>query len=358
MSALPASAFARDGIALVLLGVGGVGRTLLAQLATPAAHGVHLVAVADSSRQFANARGIVPAQARRLLGGSPQSRNDDALFAALDDSGLAERVIVDATASTEVASRHADWLARGCHVVSANKAAIGERLDGWNRLRRASGQARRRYGDAATVGAGLPVLSTLLRLRQCGDPLLALDGVFSGSLSWLFNHFDGRRPFSDLLREARERGYTEPDPRVDLGGADVARKLLILARAAGHALDAHEVFVEGLVPDALREVGVAEFLARATELDAPLEALRAAAVRDGNVLRFLARLDENGCARVGLVAVAPSHPTARLAGNDNLFALTTRRYRQQPLVIQGPGAGAEVTAQALLGDVLALRGAH
>lgn len=357
-SALPAVASARGDIALVLLGVGGVGRTLLAQLATPAAQGVHLVAIADSTRQLVNARGIVPAQARRLLGDSPQSRDDNALLAALDASGLAERVIVDATASAEVASRHADWLARGCHVVSANKAALGERLDGWNRLRHASRQSRRRYGDAATVGAGLPVLSTLLRLRQCGDSLLALDGVFSGSLSWLFNHFDGGRPFSDLLREARERGYTEPDPRVDLGGADVARKLLILARAAGHAIDAHEVVVEGVVPEALREIGVDEFLARASELDAPLEALRVAAARDGQVLRFLARLDESGRARVGLVAVAPTHPAARLSGNDNLFALTTQRYCEQPLVIQGPGAGAEVTAQALLGDVLALRAAH
>ena len=143
----------RGDIALVLLGVGGVGRTLLAQLSTSAAQGVHLVAVADSSRQFVNARGIVPAQARRLLDDSLESRDDDALLAALDDSGLAERVIVDATASAAVAARHADWLARGCHVVSANKAAIGERLDGWNRLRHASRQARRRYGDAATVGS-------------------------------------------------------------------------------------------------------------------------------------------------------------------------------------------------------------
>lgn len=355
MSALPALAPAHGDIAVVLLGVGGVGRALLAQLATPAAQGLHLVAVADSSRQVVNARGIVAARARRLLSESASPRNDDALLAALRASGLAEGVIVDATASVEVAARHADWLSRGHHVVSANKAALGERLDGWHRLRHASRQARRRYGDAATVGAGLPVLSTLLRLRQCGDRLLALDGVFSGSLSWLFNHFDGSRPFSALLREARERGYTEPDPRADLGGADVARKLLILARAAGHALDAHEVEVESLVPAHLRNVGVGGFLARTGELDAPLEARRAQAANEGRVLRFLARLDESGLATVGLVAVEPTHPAARLSGNDNLFALTTQRYRQQPLVIQGPGAGAEVTAQALLGDVLALR---
>ncbi|MBC6942327.1 MAG: homoserine dehydrogenase [Xanthomonadales bacterium] len=354
MNALPSPAPARGGIAIVLLGVGGVGRALLDLLATPAAGALHLVAVADSRHQWVNPRGVVPAQAQRLLGGSTRPRDDEALLAALRDSGLAEQVIVDATASGEVAAHHADWLARGYHVVSANKAALGERLEGWQRLRHASRQARRRYGDAATVGAGLPVLSTLLRLRQCGDRLRALDGVFSGSLSWLFNHFDGSRPFSELLREARERGYTEPDPRLDLGGADVARKLLILARAAGHALDAHEVAIEGVVPAALATVTLDEFLARLGELDAPLEQRRAEASREGKVLRFLARLDEHGRASVGLVAVPATHPAARLAGNDNLFALTTARYHAQPLVIQGPGAGAEVTAQALLGDVLAL----
>ncbi|MBX3700978.1 MAG: homoserine dehydrogenase [Dokdonella sp.] len=354
MNALPAVNPARAGVALVVLGVGGVGRALLELLATPAAGALQLVAIADSTRQWVNPRGIVPARARRLLAASVQPRDDEALLGALRDSGLVEQVIVDATASSAVAAHHADWLARGCHVVSANKAALGERLEGWQRLRHASRLGRRRYGDAATVGAGLPVLSTLLRLCQCGDRLRALDGVFSGSLSWLFNNFDGSRPFSALLHEARQRGYTEPDPRLDLGGADVARKLLILARAAGHAIDAHEVHVESLVPGGLREVTVEAFLARASELDAPLEQRRAQAAREGRLLRLLARLDSQGRASVGLVAVEPTHPAARLAGNDNLFALTTVRYHDQPLVIQGPGAGAEVTAQALLGDVLAL----
>src|SRR5690606_13500346 len=121
---------------------------------------------------------------------------------------------------------------------------------------------------------GLPALSMLRRLRACGDRLVSLEGVFSGSLSWLFNHHDGSRPFSALLREARQRGFTEPDPRIDLGGSDVARKLLILARAAGHALDLHEVDVPGLVPAPLRGLDAATFLDRIEELDAPLEAAR------------------------------------------------------------------------------------
>ncbi|MGB5940541.1 MAG: homoserine dehydrogenase, partial [Rhodanobacter sp.] len=246
-----------------------------------------------------------------------------------------------------------EWLARGYHVVTANKTLAGGELSGWRALQAALANGGR-YGDSATVGAGLPVLSTLRRLRRCGDGLLTLEGVFSGSLSWLFNQYDGSRPFSELLREARQLGYTEPDPRSDLSGEDVARKLLILARNAGFALGTDEVQVEGLVPEALRGLGTEAFLARLEELDAPLAARHAAAASRGGVLRFMARLNQRGQARVGLAEVPFTHPAARLYGTDNQFALTTTRYHAQPLVIQGPGAGPEVTAQALLGDVLAL----
>ncbi|NCT68202.1 MAG: homoserine dehydrogenase [Rhodanobacteraceae bacterium] len=354
MSARPH--FARAPVtALVLLGTGGVGGALLRLLATPAAAGLQLVGAADSTRQLAVPRGLVPARLRAQLAAAPTVRDDAALLGALDASGAPQRVVVDATASEAVAARHADWLAAGYHVVSANKAALGGALAAWQALRRATAHGATSYGDAATVGAGLPVLSTLRRLYACGDRLLALEGVFSGSLSWLFNRFDGSQPFSALLREARALGYTEPDPRLDLGGGDVARKLLILARSAGHTLDVADVVVDGLVPEALRAVDAATFLARADELDAGLEARRARAAQAGRVLRFLGRLDAQGSARVGLVELAAHHPAARLAGTDNLFALTTQRYRAQPLVIQGPGAGSEVTAQALLGDLLALR---
>ena len=242
--------------------------------------------------------------------------------------------------------------------MTANKALVGGELPGWRALQAALGSGAR-YGDAATVGAGLPVLSTLRRLRSCGDRLLTLEGVFSGSLSYLFNHYDGSRPFSALLRDARALGYTEPDPRADLSGQDGARKLLILARSAGFALGSDEVDVQSLVPESLRALAAAAFLerledGRLEELDAPLAALHAQARSRGNALRFLARLNQRGRARVGLVEVNAAHPAARLYGTDNQFALTTTRYHSQPLVIQGPGAGPEITAQALLGDVLGL----
>lgn len=352
MSAVPTCFTRRDDTAIALLGIGGVGSALLRQLATPAAEGLRLVAVADSRRQLTHPDGLAPTQAASRLAEAAQPHDGEGWRRALDHSGAHRRVIVDATASEEVAARHAAWLAAGYHVVSANKAALGGSGCAWSAVQRVRG-SEASYGDAATVGAGLPVLSTLRRLRDCGDKVLAIEGVFSGSLSWLFNRFDGSRPFSALLREARAWGYTEPDPRFDLEGVDVARKLLILARCAGHELEPAAIERRGLVPEALRVVSPRDFLARAGELDDGLERRRRLAARNGQVFRFLARLDRDG-ARVGLVEVGPDHPAARLEGADNLFVLTTDRYRERPLLIQGPGAGVDVTAQALLGDVLAV----
>ena len=340
-------------IATVLLGTGVVGGALLKLLNTPAAASLRLVGAANSRRQQTDPASLASRSLREQLNNQGDIRDNAGLLAALDASDAAIRVIVDATASAPLASRHAEWLARGYHVVTANKALAGGELPGWRALQAALAHGGR-YGDSATVGAGLPVLSTLRRLRTCGDSLLTLEGVFSGSLSWLFNQYDGSRPFSALLREARKLGYTEPDPRSDLSGEDVARKLLIIARNAGFSLGTDEVDVQGLVPESLRALDTESFLARLEELDEPLAKLHAEAKSRGCVLRFLARLNQRGRARVGLVEVPLSHPAARLYGTDNQFALTTTRYNTQPLVIQGPGAGPEVTAQALLGDVLAL----
>ena len=344
---------AASPIAIVLLGTGVVGGALLKLLNTPAAASLQLVGAANSRRQQTDAARLASRGLREQLNREGDARDNAALLAALDASAATVRVVVDATANAALAARHAEWLSRGYHVVTANKALAGGELPGWRALQAAVANGGR-YGDSATVGAGLPVLSTLRRLRLCGDSLLTLEGVFSGSLSWLFNQYDGSRPFSELLREARRLGYTEPDPRSDLSGDDVARKLLIIARNAGFALGVEEVQIESLVPEALRAISAEQFLARLTELDAPLAARHADATSRGHVLRFLARLNQRGKARVGIAEVPPTHPSARLYGTDNQFALTTTRYNTQPLVIQGPGAGPEVTAQALLGDVLAL----
>lgn len=349
------SAHAEVTTAIVLLGTGVVGGAFLKLLDTPAASNLQLVGVANSRCQQVDAEHLARRDLRRQLNdGCGEARDNATLLKALDTSDAARRVIIDATASSRAASRHAQWLAQGCHVVTANKAANGGELSQWRELQSACRVGGTGYGDAATVGAGLPVIDTLRRLRACGDGLLTLEGVFSGSLGWLFSRYDGSVPFSQLLRRARELGYSEPDPRMDLSGQDAARKLLILARTAGFALGSDEVVVENLVPESMRSLESSAFLEHADDLDDIFAAYLAEAREKGGVLRYLARLDQRGHARVGLVIVPPDHPAANLSGTDNQFAITTMRYHSQPLVIQGPGAGAEVTAQALLGDILAL----
>ncbi|HEY4882251.1 MAG TPA: hypothetical protein VII08_01320 [Myxococcales bacterium] len=342
----------RPSVALSLLGTGQVGGALLRQLAERGFGAPRLVGVANSRRALSDGSGIDPGNALNRLWAEGERPGLEASVAALRQTAADVRVVVDATAAQEVAAHHARWLARGVHVVSANKLAAGGALGEWEALQAGAEAGGTRYGDAATVGAGLPALSTLRRLRRAGDTLVALTGVFSGSLSFLFNAYDGTVAFSSLLAEARARGYTEPDPRADLSGGDVARKLLIVARAAGVRLEERDIEVEDLVPAPLRELTLQAFLARLGELDELLERRRHAAAASGQVLRYVARLGSGERASVRLEALAPDHPCAQLSGADNLFAFTTRRYHVQPLVVRGPGAGPEITAQALLADVL------
>ncbi|HZV37798.1 MAG TPA: homoserine dehydrogenase [Pseudoxanthomonas sp.] len=266
---------------------------------------------------------------------------------------LSGDIVVDATASETVADKHAQWLARGIHVVTANK--LGNGAD-WSRAQaiRAAGEGGARYGDSATVGAGLPLIRSIRELARGGDRIRRVEGVLSGSLAWLFNHYDGMRPFSGFVRKAKEAGYTEPDPRIDLSGEDVRRKLLILARAAGLPLQAADIRVDSLVPAGLAGLPVGEVDARLDQLDAPLGERFREAYRNGGRLRFLGRFDGEGNASVGLAALPADHPLCGGSGTDNKVAIFSDRYDTNPLVIQGPGAGAEVTAAALLDDVLGI----
>ena len=339
--ALPARREAAAATPVVLLGVGNVGGAFLERWhrLRPA---LRLVAAADSRHALHAPKGLAPDGVREALA-ARRGHAVDLVDAWLPAGG----VVVDATASDAVAARHPRWLARGLAVVSANKAGCGASLA---RQRRIAAHAAR-YGDSATVGAGLPLLRTVRELRAGGDRIFGIAGVLSGSLAWLLDRYDGTRPFSALVREAAVRGYTEPDPRVDLSGADVRRKLLILARAAGVALAESAVAVEALWPAGAASFDDAD--ARAA-LDAGVHARWLAANDAGRRLRFVARLGDDGAARVGLEALAPDDALAAGRGCDNRVALWSCRYRAQPLLIQGPGAGADVTAAALLDDVLRL----
>jgi homoserine dehydrogenase len=329
---------------VALLGVGTVGSALLTRLAQlrPA---LKLASVANSRRCLRASEGLVAAGARDQLALGAKQRLHE-VADSLSNGGI----VIDATASEEVADWHARWLEQGLRVVTANKAGCGGSLARY----RAIARHGENYGDAATVGAGLPLLRSLRELRAGGDRIRGVAGVLSGSLAWLFDHYDGMRPFSEWVREARALGYTEPDPRLDLSGQDVKRKLLILARNAGFALEENAVEVESLLPDALANASLDELDGALPALDAPLRERFQSAYKLGRQLRFIARLDEDGRARIGLESLERDDPLAVGSGCDNRVALWSCRYSKQPLVIQGPGAGAEVTAAALLDDALRL----
>jgi aspartokinase/homoserine dehydrogenase 1 len=345
-------------LSIGVIGPGQVGRALLGQL-RDAAQRLHerdhidlrVRAVANSRRMELADRALsADGFAGRLDHG--ETCDLERFAAHVDAEHLPHAVIIDCSASDAIADRYAGWMARGIHVITPNKhAGSGDRAR-YERLCAlvSAGAARWRY--EATVGAGLPVVQTLRDIVDSGDRVLKIEGIFSGTLAWLFNRFAPGTSFAELVREARAAGYTEPDPRDDLSGMDVARKLVILGRELGLALDLDGVDVESLVPDALADAGVDAFLDGLDALDGPMGERIRQAEDAGEVLRYTAGLDADGTARVGLASVPGDHPFAHLALTDNVVAFTTERYCDNPLIVQGPGAGPEVTAAGVFSDLL------
>jgi homoserine dehydrogenase len=339
---------------IALLGTGTVGSAFVARCLRLQQRGVALPAfnIIANSRDIAACASDPDAALQRAAA----SKRASGTVQVDADAFSRGDIVVDATASDEVAAQHADWLARGIHVVTANKLGSGAALARAQAIAVARRAGRAHYGDSATVGAGLPLLRSIRELVAGGDRIHAVEGVLSGSLAWLFDRYDGMRPFSGFVREARAAGYTEPDPRIDLSGEDVRRKLLILARAAGLPLQADAVQVDSLVPASLAVAPLNEIDIRLPSLDAPLRERFKAAYREGASLRFVGRFETDATGKcragVGLRALPADHPLCGGSGTDNRVAIFSDRYREQPLVIQGPGAGAEVTAAALLDDVL------
>lgn len=284
----------------------------------------------------------------------PAELDEFAAYVAGDHGETA--VLADCTASDIVADRYAGWLAAGIHVVTPNKRAASGPMDRWRKIGAAALASGARLHYEGTVGAGLPVVQTLRDLIDTGDELTAVEGMLSGTLAWLFNRFDGAVPFSVLVREAHAMGYTEPDPRDDLSGMDVARKLVILAREAGLPLSLEDVAVRSLIPAELAACSRDDFMENLEAMDGPMALLLAEARMAGGVLRHVAQL-EGRQASVGVQAIGPDHAFAHSRLTDNVVRFATRRYCDNALVVQGPGAGPEVTAAAVFTDLLRVAGA-
>jgi len=344
--------------AIGVIGPGHVGAALLEQLRNARAAlleknlDLRLYAVASSRRMVLAQRGTLLDEWQERFNTATDPLDLEQFSQHLLAAHLPHTLIIDCSSSADVADRYAGWLAAGIHVVTPNKQAGAGPLARWQAIGQAASSTGARFRYEATVGAGLPVITTLRDLVDTGDSVTTIVGIFSGTLAWLFNKYEGKISFSELVRQARQMGYTEPDPREDLSGMDVARKLVILAREAGYALSLEEVDIESLVPQSLQQTSVEDFMARLDELDSYFAQRLQQAHQNGKVLRYVGQFTPGQPTKVGLVELDKTHAFANLRLTDNVVQFTTRRYCDNPLVVQGPGAGPEVTAAGVFADVL------
>lgn len=337
-------------VPLIVVGAGNVGSALLTRLKSGLPAGLRLAAVANSSRMVLREDDALVGQWASRLADSDRSTCLDSLLEQAADGGRA--IVADLTASRAVARRHAEWLSNGIHVVTANKWAAAADLEEYERLRYAESAGGAGYWDTTTVGAGLPVLATIKQLRHAGERILGVSGLFSGTLTYLMQGIQHGAGFADRLAEAYRAGLTEPDPRLDLSGRDVARKLVITARAAGLKINLADIDVQDLVPGGLTGIGVTRFLDARRTLDEHWRALAEQHGPGAGCPRYVGEFDETGRARVGLRWLASDHPLANVGPTDNVFEIRSDSYRDTPVVIRGPGAGTQVTALRVLVDIL------
>lgn len=344
---------------LFVVGTGLVGGTLLEQikgqkeiLEKEYSVDVKVVALANSRKMLFSENGFNLDTWKNDLLNSGVNTDLSLYIEAMKQLNLPNSIFIDCTASDKVTEKYLDILKSSISIVSPNKRANSKNYAYYQQLKHTAHFNNVKFYYETNVGAGLPIIGTLKDLVSSGDKIYKIEGVLSGTLSFLFNSFDGSKTFSQIICEAKERGYTEPDPREDLNGIDVARKILILAREAGCALEFEDIEIENLVPEELRKASsIEEFMSRMSEWDGYYANLLNDAKKQDKVLRYVAKF-ESGKASISLEAVDKTHPLYSLTGGENLVSFTTSRYKTYPLVIKGPGAGADVTAAGVFADVL------
>ena len=344
---------------LFVCGVGTVGGQLLEQIHNQYEElkrtkrlKLNVVGIATSKKALFNSDGIDLANYRELLADANES-NESKLRDAIIEMNCFNSVFVDCTASKEVAEIYQPLLEHNISVIAANKIAASSSYEKYARLKETALARGVFFRYETNVGAGLPIIGTINDLRNSGDVILKIEAVLSGTLNFIFNEISADVTLSEAVRRAKEQGYSEPDPRIDLSGKDVIRKLVILAREAGYKVEKTDVEAHLFIPDEFFEGSIEEFWKNLPKLDADFEARRKQLDAEGKRWRFVATLD-HGKLSVALKEVDRTHPFYNLQGSNNIVALTTERYREYPMLIQGYGAGASVTAAGVFANIMSI----
>ena len=343
-----------------IVGTGNIGATLLDQMRRGLVdlfnkNGllIHVCGIANVDKMLIDEQGIDLDHWEKAVAESDMQTDIDVLMQNIKGLKLQNSILVDVTASEFVASKYVDFLKAGIHIVTPNKKANTLSQSYYNELKTLTSDHRLHYLYETTVGAGLPLISTVQDLVQSGDDVLQIEGIFSGTLGFIFSALSADKPFSQIVKTAYENGYTEPDPRDDLSGMDVARKILILAREIGLEMELDDVEVNPPLPPELNEGSLESFWQKLPSIDAEFEKQRAEAQTEGKALRFMASLKAGKCS-VGIAAVSREHILSRADGTDNIIRITTKRYYDNPMTVQGPGAGREVTAGGIFANIINL----
>jgi aspartokinase/homoserine dehydrogenase 1 len=346
-------------INLFIVGTGLIGRTLFKQiqnqvniLSEELFIDLKIIAAANSRKMLFDSNGLQVEEWEKRLNTESEQMNLNEFVRRMKELNLPNSIFVDCTSSEQLLTKYLEILSSSISIVTPNKKANSSNYEFYVKLKQAAHKYNVKFLYETNVGAGLPIISTLQDLVTSGDRVLKIEGVLSGTLSYIFNTFDGKKPFSQIVKDAQAKGYTEPDPRDDLNGLDVARKLLILVRESGYTLEMKDIKIQNLIPKGARgEASINEFYTELEKNDKQFEEMRAKAFSKDKRLRYIAKYD-NGQAEVLLEAVDKNHPFYFLSANDNILALKTVYYYDRPIVIQGPGAGAEVTSGGIFADII------
>jgi aspartokinase/homoserine dehydrogenase 1 len=341
------------------LGVGNIGKTLLRQITEHEAYllennalRIRVIAITNTRKMIIREEGIPFESWEKLFEGDAEPADMARFFRTMKELNLPNSVFIDNSASPAVVGHYESIFASNISIVTCNKLGNS---GSWEQYRRFKDVVKKHDVDffyETNVGAGLPIIKTLQDLLVSGDKILRIEAILSGTISFIFNEFKDGAHFHDIVREAQQKGFTEPDPRDDLSGLDFMRKMLILARDSGYPLEMEDIELTPILPESCMQAATVEdFYRELQKADAHFEALKQDAEKQGKVLRYIGVM-ENGKVAIRLEAVDGSHPFFALSGSDNIIAFTTSRYRQRPLVVKGPGAGAEVTAAGVFADLV------